>query len=180
MGTARTGHRETSQRDWLRALEATASVATKPNRLLFHIIEELAQTSPDAPALYLRRLELDLRRAGSAGERVCALGNRAKHRQGRHRLPDDAEPAGIHSDLVGASSSIGIVVALINTQLRGPSLAHCIDAVAPVHTIAAAEFRRSCNRWRRTCATNRNSGFTAERTRCRGSIVRSPNSPAVH
>jgi fatty-acyl-CoA synthase len=37
-------------------------------------------------------------------------------------------------------TSLGIVVALINTQLRGPSLAHCIDAVAPAHTIAAAEF----------------------------------------
>ena len=37
-------------------------------------------------------------------------------------------------------SSVGVVVALINTQLRGPSLAHCIDIVAPKHVIVAAEF----------------------------------------
>jgi fatty-acyl-CoA synthase len=37
-------------------------------------------------------------------------------------------------------TTVGVVVALINTQLRGPSLAHCIDAVTPKHLIAAAEF----------------------------------------
>ena len=45
------GVRETAHRDWLRALEATAPVASQPNRLLFHIIEDLAKTSPEAPAL---------------------------------------------------------------------------------------------------------------------------------
>ncbi|MGC1355130.1 MAG: hypothetical protein WA851_04945, partial [Xanthobacteraceae bacterium] len=45
------GVRETAQRDWLRALEATSPVASQPKRLLFHVIEDLAQTSPDAPAL---------------------------------------------------------------------------------------------------------------------------------
>ncbi len=36
-------------------------------------------------------------------------------------------------------SSVGVVVALINTNLRGASLAHCIDVVAPKHVIVAAE-----------------------------------------
>ena len=36
-------------------------------------------------------------------------------------------------------TSVGGVVSLINTQLRGPSLAHCIDIVAPKHVIVAAE-----------------------------------------
>ena len=35
---------------------------------------------------------------------------------------------------------VGVVVALINTNLRGAALAHCIDIVAPKHVIAAAEF----------------------------------------
>ena len=36
-------------------------------------------------------------------------------------------------------TSVGGVVSLINTQLRGPSLAHCIDIVAPKHVIVAGE-----------------------------------------
>jgi fatty-acyl-CoA synthase len=36
-------------------------------------------------------------------------------------------------------TSMGGVVALINTNLIGPSLAHCIDIVAPKHIIVAAE-----------------------------------------
>ena len=40
-------------------------------------------------------------------------------------------------------TSVGGVVSLINTQLRGPSLAHCIDIVAPKHVIVAAELHRA-------------------------------------
>jgi fatty-acyl-CoA synthase len=36
-------------------------------------------------------------------------------------------------------TSVGVVVALINTELRGHSLAHCIDIVTPKHVIIAAE-----------------------------------------
>ena len=36
-------------------------------------------------------------------------------------------------------TSAGVVVALINTELRGHSLAHCIDIVSPKHVIVAAE-----------------------------------------
>src|SRR5262249_3533535 len=37
----------------------------------------------------------------------------------------------------------GGVVALINTNLTGRSLAHCIDVVAPKHVIVAGEFREA-------------------------------------
>ena len=36
-------------------------------------------------------------------------------------------------------TSVGVVVALLNTHLRGHSLAHCIDLVAPRHIIVAAD-----------------------------------------
>ena len=36
-------------------------------------------------------------------------------------------------------TSVGGVVSLLNTQFRGPSLAHCIDIVAPKHVIVAGE-----------------------------------------
>ena len=38
---------------------------------------------------------------------------------------------------------VGGVVALLNTNLRGRSLAHCIDIVAPAHLIVAAELSRA-------------------------------------
>jgi fatty-acyl-CoA synthase len=37
-------------------------------------------------------------------------------------------------------TSVGVITALINTQLRGASLTHCIEAVQPKHVIAATEF----------------------------------------
>ena len=43
--------KDVALRDWVRALEATAPIAANPHRLLPHIIEQLAQTQSDAPAL---------------------------------------------------------------------------------------------------------------------------------
>ena len=39
-------------------------------------------------------------------------------------------------------SKVGGVVSLINTNLRGSALAHCIDIVAPKHIIVASELLR--------------------------------------
>jgi fatty-acyl-CoA synthase len=127
----------TAHRDWLRALEATAPIAKEPNRLLFDIIAGVAKTSPDAPALIgsdqsLTYAQLAARANSYArwaiaqgiakGETVCLM------------MPNRPEYMAIWLGL----STVGVVVALINTQLRGPSLAHCIDAVTPKHLIAAA------------------------------------------
>ena len=38
-------------KDWVRALELTASISANPNRTLFRVIESLAEKHPDAPAL---------------------------------------------------------------------------------------------------------------------------------
>jgi fatty-acyl-CoA synthase len=37
-------------------------------------------------------------------------------------------------------TSVGAIVSLLNTNLVGPSLAHCIDIVSPKHLIVSAEF----------------------------------------
>ncbi len=50
--------KDTALRDWVRALEATASIAVNRQRILPSVIAELAQTQGDAPALL------------SAGERL--------------------------------------------------------------------------------------------------------------
>jgi fatty-acyl-CoA synthase len=131
---------ESALRDWVRALEATAPIAAKPRRLLYHAVAECAQTRPDAPALIAAaggetlsygtlvaradRYARWARDQGLAkGETVCLI------------MPNRPEYIAIWLGL----SSAGIVVALINTELRGHSLAHCIDIVTPKHVIVAAE-----------------------------------------
>lgn len=129
----------TTQRDWLRALEATAPIEAQPKRLLLRVIEDLAQTSPDAPALVCSEESLTyaaLAARANAYARWAIAQNIAKGETVCLMMPNRPDYMAIWLGLSG----VGVVVALINTQLRGSSLAHCIDAVAPTHVIAAAEF----------------------------------------
>jgi fatty-acyl-CoA synthase len=135
---------ETPLRAWTRALDATARIDVNPQRLLPAIIEELTRTQRDAPALLSAGENLTYgaltRRANQyarwaldqgigKGETVCLM------------MPNRPEYLAIWLGLSG----MGVVVALINTQLRGPSLAHCLDIVAPKHVIVAAEFCQTFN-----------------------------------
>jgi fatty-acyl-CoA synthase len=130
---------DTALRDWVRALEATAPIAAEPRRLLPGIIEELARTQPDAPALLSAAESLSygalaarqaryarwaLEQGLAKGDVVCLM------------LPNRPEYMAIWLGL----TSVGVIVALINTQLRGAALAHCIDIVEPKAVIAAGEF----------------------------------------
>ncbi len=133
-----TRNQSTALRDWVRALEATAPIAANPRRLLPVIVEELAQTRGDVPALLsasenltygalskranaYARWALDQRVA--VAETVCLM------------MPNRPEYMAIWLGL----TSVGVVVSLINTQLRGFALSHCINIVAPKHVIVAAE-----------------------------------------
>src|SRR5262249_57794156 len=48
-------------KDWLRALEMTGRIATHPERTLADVVDELAQTQGDAPALLSHDARLDYR-----------------------------------------------------------------------------------------------------------------------
>jgi fatty-acyl-CoA synthase len=130
---------DSALRDWVRALESTAPIAAHPQYLLYHAIAACAQTQPDAPALIaadgetltygalIARANRYARWARDQGLRkgdtVCLI------------MPNRPDYLAIWLGL----SSAGIVVALINTELRGQSLAHCVDIVTPKHVIVAAE-----------------------------------------
>jgi fatty-acyl-CoA synthase len=129
---------ETALRDWVRALEATAPIARQEQRLLPSVIEEIAQSRGEAPALLSagecltygglteranRYARWALARGLGKGETVGLL------------MPNRPEYMAIWLGI----TSIGGVVALLNTNLHGPALAHCIDVVAPRHVIVAAE-----------------------------------------
>ena len=123
---------------WSRALELTAPIVRRPDRILPTVIEELAETFGDAPALlsdgecltYRALAERSNRYARWAieqglakGDVVCLL------------MPNRPEYMAIWLGI----TRVGGVVALLNTNLAGPALAHCINIVAPKHLIVAAE-----------------------------------------
>jgi fatty-acyl-CoA synthase len=123
---------------WLRALEMTAPIAKNPSRVLPMVIEELGKELGEALALLSDQDQLTYRalakrmnqyaRWASAqglakGQAICLL------------MPNRPEYLAIWLGITRA----GGVVSLLNTNLSGASLAHCINIVEPEHIIVAAE-----------------------------------------
>jgi fatty-acyl-CoA synthase len=124
---------------WVRALELTAPIVNSPQRILPIVIEELAEKLGEAPALLSGRESLTYRGLAersiryarwaldqgiARGDTVCLL------------MPNRPEYMAIWLGI----TRVGGVVALLNTNLTGPSLAHCIRIVEPKHLIVAADF----------------------------------------
>jgi fatty-acyl-CoA synthase len=124
---------------WLRALELTAPIPRNPHRILPVVIEEVAARMGDAPALLSDRESFTynalvqranqyarwaLEQGLAKGDVVCLL------------MTNRPEYFAIWLGV----TSVGVVVSLLNTNLVGSSLAHCIRIVSPKHIIASAEF----------------------------------------
>ena len=91
--------KDTALRDWVRALEATAPIASQsPTPAHPHHRGRGANTRRRPGASFSRR-KFQLRQACRSRQPLLALGARPGARERRHRLSDDAEPAGIHGDL---------------------------------------------------------------------------------
>src|SRR5437879_4303865 len=123
---------------WLRALELTAPIAENPQRILPTVIAELAETFGEAPALLSDREGLTYRALAERSHRYArwALAeNLAKGDAVCLFMPNRPEYMAIWLGI----TCVGGVVALLNTNLVGPSLAHCIKLVAPKHIIVATE-----------------------------------------
>src|SRR5579872_4725110 len=123
---------------WLRALELTAPIASNAGRILSTAIEEVAEDAVEAPALLSDRECLTYRaltqrshqyarwtleQGLAKGDTVCLM------------MPNRPEYMAIWLGI----TRVGCVVALLNTNLAGPSLAHCVNIVAPKHLIVAVE-----------------------------------------
>ena len=130
--------RPSSAKAWARALELTAPIVRRPHRILPTVVEELAEKCGDAPALlsdgecltYRALAERSNRYSRWAieqglakGDAVCLL------------MPNRPEYMAIWLGI----TRVGGVVALLNTSLAGPALAHCINIAGPRHVIVAAE-----------------------------------------
>src|SRR5260370_104207 len=127
-----------SAKAWVRALELTAPIVRRPDRILPTVIEELAERLGDAPALLSARECLTYRALAerstryarwaieqglAKGDAVCLL------------MPNRPEYMAIWLGI----TRVGGRVALLNTQLAGPSLAHCVNIASPGHLIVAVE-----------------------------------------
>src|SRR4051812_15703793 len=122
---------------WLRALERTAPIAKHPERLFPDVIQTLAITHGDAPALLSDRESLTYRALAARANRYArwALDHGVtKGDTVALLMPNRPEYMAIWLGI----TSVGGVVALVNTHQIGASLAHGIDLVAARHIIVDA------------------------------------------
>jgi fatty-acyl-CoA synthase len=123
---------------WLRALEMTAPIARNPMRTFPVVVEELAGRFGDAPALISDNESLSFRALSDRSNRYARWARLQGVRKGDALcllMPNRPEYMAIWTGI----SRAGGVVALLNTNLAGPSLAHCIEAVAAKHIIVARD-----------------------------------------
>src|SRR5204862_4807272 len=123
---------------WLRALERTAPIAAHPHRVLPTVIEDLGTRFGETPALLSDRECFSYRDLAARANRYARWAldqGLAKGDVVGLLMPSRPEYMAIWLGI----TQIGGVVALLNTHLVGPSLAHCVELVAPKHIIAAAE-----------------------------------------
>jgi fatty-acyl-CoA synthase len=125
-------------RAWLRALELTAPIPRQRERVLPAILDELGDQLGDRPALLSDRECLTYRELAARVRRYArwALAQgAAKGAVVGLLMPNRPEYLAVW---VGVTR-VGGVVALLNTNLTGPALAHCIRAASVQHLIVAAE-----------------------------------------
>jgi fatty-acyl-CoA synthase len=123
---------------WLRALASTAPITLNPTRVFPIVVEELAERFGATSALLSERecmtfcdlagrsnryARWALGQGLAAGEVVCLF------------MPNRPEYLAAWIGI----TSVGGVVALLNTNLIGSALAHCIEIAAPKHVIVASE-----------------------------------------
>jgi fatty-acyl-CoA synthase len=123
---------------WLRALASTAPITLNPTRVFPLVVEELAGRFGATSALLSERecmtfcdlaersnryARWALKQGLAVGEVVCLF------------MPNRPEYL---ATWIGITS-VGGVVALLNTNLIGSALSHCIDIAAPMHIIVASE-----------------------------------------
>ena len=124
-------------KSWLKAIELTARVEANPTRLLADIVEDYAERTPDRVAILSEQETFSYCELASrinryarwaleygigVGDTVCLL------------MPSRPEYLAAWLGI----TRVGGVVALINTQLVGASLAHCINVARAHHLIVGA------------------------------------------
>ncbi|MEA2906233.1 MAG: fatty-acyl-CoA synthase [Alphaproteobacteria bacterium] len=122
----------------LRTLKMTTPIARNPTRIFPAVIETLAETYGDAPALLSDRERFSYRELAARSNQYARWALAHDIRKGDSvclLMPNRPEFMALWIGL----TRVGGVVALVNTNLTGLALAHCINVVKPKHIIVAAE-----------------------------------------
>ncbi|WP_246767904.1 long-chain-acyl-CoA synthetase [Bradyrhizobium sp. CCBAU 53340] len=130
--------RRSAAKSWLQAIALTAQLENHPHRLFADIVEDWARRQPGRPALLSRGQSLTYRELSDRINRYARWARDLGPRAGLTvclLMPNRPDYLACWLGI----SSIGGTVALINTRLVGPSLAHCIDVAHADHLILAAE-----------------------------------------
>lgn len=125
---------ESSLKAWIGALERTAHIEQHPLRTFPVVIQSLAEQRGEAPALISLTGTLTYSQLSASANRIARWGISRGLSKGHVvclLMPNQPEYLAIWIGL----SRIGVTVALLNTQLFGSALAHCISIAAPRITI---------------------------------------------
>ncbi len=130
-------------KDWLRALKLTARIGETPNYVLADAFDDVAEARPEAPALLSDGEKFTFRQLVEQSLRYAHWGLAQGLRKGDVvALVMEGRPDYIAIWL--GLSRIGVVSALINSNLTGASLAHCIRIASPLFVLCGPAFRQSC------------------------------------
>lgn len=133
---ARPPARPSVAKSWLKAIELTARMEQTPSRLLADVIADHAVATPHRPAIVSAQETLSYAELSARIERYARWAMAIGLTKGDTvalLMPN-------RTDYLAAwlgITRVGGVVALINTQLVGASLAHCIDTAQSTHIIVA-------------------------------------------
>ena len=125
-------------RTWLRALETTGRLTSTPGRTLPVLMDALADQFGDSPALLSDRENFTYRQLAEQARRYTRWALAEGLGKGKSvalMMPNRPEYLAVWLGI----SRIGAAVSLLNVNLTGASLAHCVDIAAPKHIIVAAE-----------------------------------------
>jgi fatty-acyl-CoA synthase len=122
----------------LRTLRMTTPIARHPTRVFPAIVDELADRYGDAPALMSDRESFTYRELAARANQYARWSLAQDIQKGDTvclMMPNRPE----YMALWLGVTRVGGVVALINSNLTGATLAHCVNVVTPRHIIVAAE-----------------------------------------
>ena len=126
-------------KDWLRALERSASIPRQPRRLLSTILADLAVTDGRAAALLSDRDCFTFAELSARANQYARWGLKQGLQTGDVVALLMSSQPDYFAIWLGLSS-IGCIVALLNTNLVGASLLHSLRVAQPKHLIAGRGF----------------------------------------
>src|SRR5690348_16858857 len=117
---------------WLAALEMTAAIDAQPQRIFPRVVDALGARFGASPALFSPAEDFSHRELAGRARRIARWAkaqNLAKGEVVALLMPNRADYLALWLGI----TRIGGVAALINTNLTGAALAHCLKVANPRH-----------------------------------------------